>query len=86
MQVPHGDHGHLPISDLNAREVAALAPLLTLCLVLGLYPQPMLDLIRPDVEAVAKLYGEIKAVQPKLVSTESQMTTPGMAPGAEALP
>ncbi len=61
----HGSHGdaHEPITDLNAREVLTLAPLLTLCVVLGLFPQPALDLIRPDVEAVTKLYGEVKAVK-----------------------
>ena len=37
--------------------------------VLPLFPQPALDLIRPDVEAVTKLYGEVKAV--KLSKTAS---------------
>ena len=55
--------GHEPISDLNAREVATLAPLLVLCVWLGLFPQPTLDLIRPDVEAITKLYPEVRAVR-----------------------
>ena len=60
--VGHGE-GHEPISDLNAREVATLAPLLVLCVWLGLFPQPTLDLIRPDVEAITKLYAEVRAVR-----------------------
>ncbi|MBI1368578.1 MAG: NADH-quinone oxidoreductase subunit M [Planctomycetes bacterium] len=39
----HGhDHGHGPVSDLNLREIVTLAPLAVACLVLGLYPTPML--------------------------------------------
>lgn len=67
LQEPHHAHGHgthEPIADLNAREVAALAPLLALCVWLGLFPQPTLDLIRPDVEAVTRLYSEVKATKP----------------------
>ena len=56
LQEPH--HGHDPIEDLNVREVATLAPLLAMCLWLGLFPQPVLDLIRPDVESITQLYGE----------------------------
>ncbi len=36
--------------DLNFREVAALAPLLLLIVVLGLFPKPLLDVINPTVE------------------------------------
>jgi hypothetical protein len=39
----------------------ALAPLLVMCLWLGLFPQPVLELIRPDVESVTQLYGELHA-------------------------
>lgn len=60
LQEPH-HHGDEPIADLNAREVLALAPLLAMCLWLGLFPQPVLDLIRPDVESVASLYQETHA-------------------------
>ncbi len=87
VKVPAEDHGHHePVTDLNAREVFALAPLLILCLVLGLFPQPLLNLIRPDVEAVAKLYGEVKAVEVKVVAADSLNETPSMALGSEVLP
>lgn len=65
----HGhDHGHghghaapvpagIPgIPDLNFRELAAVLPLAALCLYLGLFPQTLLDLIRPEVKAITRLY------------------------------
>jgi NADH-quinone oxidoreductase subunit M len=51
----HDDHHH-PIGDISLRELAALAPLAAACLWIGVKPQPLIDLIRPDVEAVAQLY------------------------------
>ena len=88
VKVPHEDHshGHEPVADLNAREVAALAPLLGLCLVLGLFPQPLLNLIRPDVEAVSKLYGDFKAVNANVVVNESLNVLPSVALGSEVRP
>src|SRR6266853_6917441 len=38
------------VEDLNGREIAALAPILTLCLLLGVFPQPVIDSIKPDVQ------------------------------------
>ena len=40
------------VADLNAREVTLLAPLIALMLVLGLYPNIILDRVGPSVEAV----------------------------------
>jgi NADH-quinone oxidoreductase subunit M len=73
------------VTDLNAREVVALAPLLTLCLLLGLFPQPLLNLIRPDVEAVASLY-EMKAVKATAVVNEPLKHSPSVALGSEVRP
>lgn len=70
---PHGE-GHEPVADLNAREIVALAPLMLACLWLGLFPQPVLDLIRPDVESLTKLYGvphATKAVVPAVVLNQA---------------
>ncbi len=50
----HGHHG--PVRDISLRELAALLPLAAACLWIGLKPQPLIDVIRPDIEAVAKLY------------------------------
>jgi NADH-quinone oxidoreductase subunit M len=37
--------------DLNVREVFAVAPLIALIVLLGVYPQPVLDVINPAVQA-----------------------------------
>jgi NADH-quinone oxidoreductase subunit M len=49
----HGDH---PIADMNFREFVAVAPICALCLWMGLQPQPVINVIRPDVDAVVALY------------------------------
>jgi NADH-quinone oxidoreductase subunit M len=39
------------VRDLSRRELAVVSPLVALVLVLGFYPQPVIDLIRPAVAA-----------------------------------
>jgi NADH-quinone oxidoreductase subunit M len=41
---------HSGMKDLNAREIAALAPLIVLMVVLGFYPKPLTDIINPAVK------------------------------------
>ena len=36
--------------DLTAREITVLTPLVVLIIVLGVYPQPVLDVINPTAE------------------------------------
>jgi len=40
------------LSDLSAREIVILAPLMALILFLGIYPKPALDRIEPSVDAI----------------------------------
>ena len=49
----HDDHAHgaLP-RDLNAREIGTLVPLAALCLVLGVYPKPLIQALNGPVDAV----------------------------------
>lgn len=66
LKEPHGHHGgagHNPdhdpndeISDLKPREFLALAPLAALCLWIGVQPASLINLIEPDVKAIAGLY------------------------------
>jgi NADH-quinone oxidoreductase subunit M len=49
-------HGHEPVRDMSPREMFAIVPICALCLWIGVTPQPLLNTIRPDVEAVAALY------------------------------
>ena len=49
----HEGEGH--VADLGGREIATLAPILVLCLFLGVYPQPVINVMKPDVQLVADL-------------------------------
>jgi NADH-quinone oxidoreductase subunit M len=64
----HGHDHHGPIRDVSLRELAALVPLAAACLWIGLKPQPIVDMIRPDVEAVAKLYDGLVPVDLKALA------------------
>jgi NADH-quinone oxidoreductase subunit M len=45
-----------PVADMSWREILAIAPICALCLWIGVMPQPLLDTIGPDVEAVVAIY------------------------------
>jgi NADH-quinone oxidoreductase subunit M len=50
---PHvADH---PAGDLKPREWLLLTPIAILCVLIGVYPQPILNAARPDVEMVARI-------------------------------
>lgn len=44
-----------PVSNISTREVAAFGMPALLCLVLGVYPQPVIDTLRADVSVVARI-------------------------------
>ena len=46
---PGGVRRRGPMKDLTARETIAIAPLLVLIVFLGVYPKPVIDIIRPAV-------------------------------------
>jgi NADH-quinone oxidoreductase subunit M len=48
---PGGVRRRGPVKDLTWRETCAIAPLLGLIVVFGVYPKPILDIIRPAVTA-----------------------------------
>ena len=47
---PLQNQANVTLQDLNAREIAYLAPLLVAIVVMGVYPQPFLDRINPSVD------------------------------------
>ena len=49
-----GGGGRHTVRDLNLREVVTLAPLAVACLVLGLYPKPMLDTLAAPAKALVQ--------------------------------
>ena len=50
---PHGHAGpaiRARFGDLTAREIAVVTPLVVLIILLGVYPQPVLDVINPTAQ------------------------------------
>jgi NADH-quinone oxidoreductase subunit M len=58
------------IPDLRPREVAALAPLLALIVVLGFFPKPALDVLNPTVDRLLQHVGEQDPEPTVATSTE----------------
>ncbi len=52
LKEPADVHEH--VSDLNGREIASLAPIALACLVMGLYPAPMLRSFEPSIHKVSQ--------------------------------
>jgi NADH-quinone oxidoreductase subunit M len=50
---PGAEHGHHLIMDLNLRELAALVPIAVFCVIIGVYPQPVLNATQKDINLVA---------------------------------
>jgi NADH-quinone oxidoreductase subunit M len=53
--------GHEPVTDLDGRELFALAPIAIICVILGVYPQPILDSARDDLTVVARITDKARA-------------------------
>jgi len=54
--VTHAENQHL--SDLSLRESAVIVPLVLAAIWIGLYPQPLLDTIKPTAAKIAREYRE----------------------------
>ncbi|RIK75301.1 MAG: NADH-quinone oxidoreductase subunit N [Planctomycetota bacterium] len=65
---------HHSVGDLSLRELGALAPIAIAILLIGVRPQPLVDMIRPDVEAVARLYEGRRAYTEIAVADRSLAT------------
>jgi NADH-quinone oxidoreductase subunit M len=64
-------HGSEPIHDMNGREILAIGPICALCLWIGIMPQPLLNTIRPDVEAVVALYSDEQMAERSKLASQS---------------
>jgi NADH-quinone oxidoreductase subunit M len=54
LKEPH--HGEHAVNDLKPRELAALIPIAVMCVWIGVYPSFILDRMKPDIEAIARIY------------------------------
>ena len=53
--VKEPDHHGEMIEDLKPREWLMLTPIAVLCVLLGVYPKPVLDSVKPDLEMVVRM-------------------------------
>ena len=56
----HGDHAqHDAVAPVRWYEIAGLAPLLTLIVLLGVYPKPLFERISPSVQAIVERFPSV---------------------------
>jgi NADH-quinone oxidoreductase subunit M len=53
LREPHHEGPH--VTDLDGRELATIVPVMALCVLLGVWPQPVIDATRADVGVVARI-------------------------------
>ncbi len=54
LREPHDVHD--PVGDMTPREACAFLPLAVMCVWIGVAPQPFIELMKPDIEAVVADY------------------------------
>jgi NADH-quinone oxidoreductase subunit M len=72
-------HGHEPVRDMAPREMFAIVPICALCLWIGVMPQPLLNVIRADVDAVVAIYdskGEVAVSEKRVASDAAKLVVP----------
>ena len=68
------EHGHAGIRPLGWHEIAGLSPLMVLIVVIGVYPRPFFDRIRPAVAPIAARFPSPNGTEPALVRQSPQET------------
>jgi NADH-quinone oxidoreductase subunit M len=66
----------LRIRDLDRRELAVVTPLIALVIATGVYPQPLIDLIRPAVSATMSDIGAPDGVTPHTANASDGTAAP----------
>lgn len=70
----HAGHDAEEILDMNPREFLALAPLMILCLWIGVRPASLIEIIEPDIRSVARVFeGSSKSKAIAVVQTTADL-------------
>jgi NADH-quinone oxidoreductase subunit M len=70
LREPH--HDGEPIQDINFREFVAVVPICALCLWIGVMPQVVINVIKPDVDAVVAVYEEYLTSSERVADVRNQ--------------
>lgn len=81
----HGGHASLP-TDLSRREIGVLLPLAALCLLLGLYPRPLLHVLEAPTQQMAQMLDDVRRNNPSLNRSPEGVAAAPAAPAAAANP
>lgn len=80
----HGEHAHSPLpTDLSAREIGVLVPLAALCILLGVYPKPVLNLIEKPVQETVVTVNQFGRIAPPVKPAEPDSKQTPVAEGSE---
>ncbi|MFN5945587.1 MAG: NuoM family protein [Phycisphaerae bacterium] len=80
----HGDHAHSKLpTDLSTREIGLLVPLAALCVLLGVYPKPVLNLIEKPVQETVVTVNQFGRVAPPVKPAEPDSKQTPVAEGSE---
>jgi NADH-quinone oxidoreductase subunit M len=71
--------GHGPVHDLNLRELAALVPIAVVCVLLGVYPQPLLNSSAHDIGLVAGITHKARTRAQETAQTNAAAPAPQAA-------
>jgi NADH-quinone oxidoreductase subunit M len=77
----HHDEHHLP-ADLTGREIGILVPLAVLCVLLGVYPKPLMNMIEPSVQATTAL---AQTTRDRLKTASVAQPVYAPSPGAQTI-
>ena len=76
---PKVHHGGSLITDMKPREMAIMVPLAILCVVIGLYPQPIIKTAKPDVDILATITQKARERKAKKAQGEESALPPRKA-------
>ncbi len=72
LREPHGhgsdghDHGHASVRPVGWHEIAGLTPLMVLIVLIGVFPRPIFDRIRPSVATIAEGFRKLDAAETQM--------------------
>jgi NADH-quinone oxidoreductase subunit M len=76
------------LPDMNLREVAMLAPVMALIVLLGVYPKPFLDTIEPAARRTARVLAvsSVSDPSPRFAAAQLELETEDSDPEMELIP
>jgi NADH-quinone oxidoreductase subunit M len=78
----HQASGHQVVKDVNGREVLAMLPLAVGCIVIGIWPSPILRAVEPAAANIVAPYVKLIERDAAMAAPKTALATPAAAEGA----